>query len=216
MPPLYRFLRWLMLGLLRGLTRFDLAGVENVPATGALIVAPNHIYTLDVVVVFAGVPRRMIAFAGEHWRGTPAGWLLQVVANAIFVQRGAVDRRALGEALAVLQAGGALGVAPEGTRSPSGALIPGKSGVAYLAARSGAWILPVAAWGQETIFRSWLRLRRPEVHVHIGPALRLPPAAAHARTADLAEYTDQIMLALARLLPPAYRGVYAARVEESG
>lgn len=212
MPLPYRFLRRLVWVLFRALTQLDVTGLEHIPETGALIVAPNHIFILDVALVFAVIPRRLVAFAAEKWQGTPAGWLLQAVANAIFVSRGEVDRRALTCALAVLRAGGALGVAPEGTRSRSAGLIEGKDGLAYLASRSDAAILLVATWGQEQVFHCWRRLRRPVIHVRIGEPFRLPPEAAQARAVDLGAYTDQIMLTLARMLPAEYRGVYAGRV----
>jgi 1-acyl-sn-glycerol-3-phosphate acyltransferase len=211
-PWHYRCLQRVVGWLVRTLAHWDLTGLEHVPAEGALIVAPNHIFLLDVVIMFVAIPRRVTAFAAEEWRGTPGGRLMDLVASPIYVQRGEVDRQALSKALAVLRGGGTLGVAPEGTRSRTGGLQAGKDGVAYLAGRSGALVLPVASWGQEQVLHRWARLRRPVVHVHIGQPLRLPPEAVRARPAELAAYTEQIMLALARMLPAEYRGVYASKV----
>ncbi len=211
-PWYYRCLQRIVVFLCRTLARWDLQGVEHVPPRGPVIVAANHLYLIDVAILFAAIPRRLTVFAADKWRGTPGGWLMDLVASAIYVKRGEVDRHALGQALAVLRAGEGLGVAPEGTRSPTGALQPGKDGVAYLAGRSGAPVLPVASWGQEQVLRCWPRLRRPAVHVHIGEPLLLPPEAARARASELAVYTETIMLTLARMLPEKYRGVYAGRV----
>ncbi len=212
MPLLYWLFRGLVRGLFRLLTRWDLQGEENVPPGGPIIVSLNHIFILDALVVFAAIPRRMTVFAARKWQRTPFGWLMTLVARAIYVNRGEVDRVALNQALAVLRAGGSLGVAPEGTRSHTGGLGPGKDGVAYMASRTGALIVPIASWGQEQIFRAWAHLRRAEVHVRIGQPIVLPPGAARARAAELDGYTEQLMLTLACMLPPEYRGVYAGKV----
>jgi 1-acyl-sn-glycerol-3-phosphate acyltransferase len=115
---------------------------------------------------------------------------------------------AMKAALAMLKSGRRLGVAPEGTRSPTGALQRGKPGAAYLADRTQVPIIPMAMWGTETVMRHWLRLRRPAVVCRIGPPFTLP-RDGRAKGARLDEFTDEIMCTLAALLPPEYRGVYA-------
>jgi 1-acyl-sn-glycerol-3-phosphate acyltransferase len=210
-PLPYRLLQSLLHMLLRLLTRLDVTGIENVPSSGAVIIAPNHIHLLDSVVVFAVCPRRMTVLAADKWRRTPFGLLLTFAAQAIYIARGEVDRAALTRALTALRNGAALGVAPEGTRSRTGGLQRGKDGAAYLAAHGGAVIVPIALWGQERIFSSWRHLRRPSIHVRIAAPLRLPETAARARAAELGQYTEQIMRRLASLLPAQYQGVYASR-----
>ena len=126
-----------------------------------------------------------------------------------------MDRQALGEALALLKAGAVLGVAPEGTRSRTGGLLKGRSGIFYLAGRAGVPIVPAVMWGQEQVMPGWIRLRRAQVHLHIGPPIYLPPEAARFRTADLDAHTEQLMLTMARMLPAQYRGVYADMVDDS-
>jgi 1-acyl-sn-glycerol-3-phosphate acyltransferase len=212
-PWFYRQLQRLLRWSVSGPTRFIVTGTELVPVSGAVIIAPNHVHLLDVVVMFVAIPRHVTVFAAEKWRGTPGGWLMQLVAHVIYVAHSGVDRQALAEALQVLRSGEALGLAPEGRRSPNGALQPGKDGLVYLASRSGAPILPVATWGQDQIWCSWRHVRRPEIHVHIGELIRVPPEAARTRSGDLAAYTEEIMLALARMLPERYRGAYAGRVQ---
>jgi 1-acyl-sn-glycerol-3-phosphate acyltransferase len=134
------------------------------------------------------------------------------VTRVIFVARGEADREAMGRALEVLRSGGALAVAPEGTRSRTGGLQAGRDGAVYLASRTGATIIPVAAWGQEQALGAWRRLKRPDIHIHIGEPFRLPTGAERARTAELHGYTDELMMTLARMLPEKYQGVYADRV----
>lgn len=211
-PLMYWLMQRFLWAVLKLLTRFEMTGQEHVPLTGPLIVAPNHLHSFDIPVIGYAIPRQVVVFAADKWRGKPGGWVMERITRVIYVARGEADRDALSQALAVLKDGGAMAVAPEGTRSRTGQLQPGKHGASYLASRSGATIVPVAVWGHEKAFANWRRLRRPAIHVRIGTPIRLPPGAEHARTAELHAYTDDLMLALAALLPPEYRGVYADRI----
>jgi 1-acyl-sn-glycerol-3-phosphate acyltransferase len=113
----------------------------------------------------------------------------------------------------LLRAGGLLGLAPEGTRSQTAGLGRGRPGVAYLAAQAPAPILPVAAQGQEQILANLKRFRRTAVQVRIGPLIHIGPG--DRTTAKLQRDTDRVMEAIARMLPPAYRGVYSDAVEQA-
>lgn len=213
---LYRLMQRLLWALARLLTRLEVTGVENVPLEGPLVIAPNHIHAFDVPLVGMVIPRRTAIFAADKWRGKLGGWVMERLTRVIYVARGEADRGALSQALEVLKAGHALAVAPEGTRTRTGGLQQGKHGAVYLASRTGATILPVAIWGHEKALAAWRRLRRPEIHVRIGQPIHLPAGAERARTAELHAYTDELMLALAQLLPAGYRGVYRDRVELPG
>lgn len=212
-PLFYRLVQRALWALARILTRLDVSGIDNVPLTGPVVIAPNHIHALDVAVVGMVIPRQATIFTADKWRGKLGGWAMERVTQTIYVARGEVDRAALSQALDVLRRGGAMAVAPEGTRTHTGGLQEGKHGAVYLAARTSATIVPVAVWGHETALAAWRHLRRPAVHVRVGEPFYLPPDAARARTPELHAYTDDVMLALARLLPPEYRGVYADRSE---
>lgn len=199
-----RFLLWL-------LSDFKAEGVENIPRHGAAILLSNHLDLLDGPVVFAILPRQVTVFAANKYdrRFSFLGWLLHTFANAIWVARGEADRKALRAALAALERGEMLVIAPEGTRSKTGALQKGHDGAAYLGARTGVVLVPIVAWGQEKVWSELAHGRRAHVRVVVGEPFTLPPEAARARSADLAVYTEQIMQRLADLLPPSYRGVYA-------
>lgn len=211
-PPMYWLMQRFLWILLKLFARAEVTGQEHVPLTGPLIVAPNHLHSFDIPVVGYAIPRQLVVFAADKWRGKLGGWIIERVTRVIYVARGEADRDALSQALAVLNGGGAMAVAPEGTRSRTGGLQPGKHGASYLASRSGATIVPVAVWGHEQTLAHWRRLRRPAIHVHIGPPIQLPPGAERARTAALHALTDELMLTLAAMLPPAYRGVYANQI----
>jgi 1-acyl-sn-glycerol-3-phosphate acyltransferase len=189
----------------------DVAGLENIPSEGPLILAPNHLHVFDLPVDFVVIPRRPTLFAADKWRNKVGGWIMKLMANTVFVARGEADREALTKAMAVLKAGGTLAIAPEGTRSRTGGLLPGKNGTVYLASRSGVPILPMVSWGHEHALGAWAHLRRPDIHVRIAPPIVLPPEARRAKGEELDKYTDELMLTLARMLPPEYRGAYSAR-----
>lgn len=213
-PPMYWLMQRFLWFLVKVLTRFEVQGQEHVPLCGPLVVAPNHLHSFDVPLVGLVIPRQVTVFAADKWRGKLGGWVIERVTRVIYVARGEADRTALNQAMEVLETKGTMAVAPEGTRSRTGGLQQGKHGAVYLATRSKAIILPIALWGHEECFAAWRHLRRPELHVHIGPPICLPPGAERARTPELHAYTDDLMLVLARMLPPAYRGVYATRVTE--
>jgi 1-acyl-sn-glycerol-3-phosphate acyltransferase len=191
------------------LCRVHIAGRENVPPQGPLLLVTNHLSRLDPPLICVAVPRQVRVFIGQKYRKVlPLRWFVESL-DAIWVRQNEPDVPALRLALGHLAHGGLLGVSPEGTRSQrTHALIPGKDGPAFLAGRSGAPILPVAVWGTEHAFRELGRLRRPDLYLRIGKPFRLP-AAGRARGAQLAVFTEQIMCAIAALLPEAYRGVYA-------
>ncbi len=213
----FRLVQMLMRLLLRLLTRVDVVGLENLPDHGPAILAPNHVAWFDVVPVFAYTKTAVVTFAAEKWEHHWAlGPLMRYFGNAIFIQRGQVDREALEQALGALKKGAVMGVAPEGTRSYTGILGKGRDGAIWLASRTGAVIIPIAMWGHEDIEKQWKRLHRPLVHFHVGQPFHLPPEATKARSRDLPAYTDQLMAALASLLPPERRGVYGETTSTSG
>jgi 1-acyl-sn-glycerol-3-phosphate acyltransferase len=192
------------------LSRLDVQGLENIPATGPGILAANHLSRLDSALVFGLVERSDItSLVADKYQNN---LLLRPLVNAvhgIWINREQADFRALRRALDYIQGGGMLGIAPEGTRSRTGALMPAKTGVAYLAGRAGVPVIPAGIWGSETAIAQLCRLRRPLIHVRIGEPFQLPPLERGDRSAGLQENTDEIMCHIAALLPPAYRGSYA-------
>lgn len=195
--------------LLRLLSRVEIVGIERLPRQGPYLVATNHLHWLDPPLLLVILPHRGYVFAAEKWeRHWFLGPLMRSL-DAIFVQRGEVDRKALRQALAVLQGGGVLGMAPEGTRSKTGGLQRGRSGAAYLAYRTGVPVVPVVTWGQKGVFPTLRQLRRARVHVVFGEPFQPPPVEGKASAAEARAFSEEIMYRLAAMLPPEYRGVYA-------
>jgi 1-acyl-sn-glycerol-3-phosphate acyltransferase len=205
----YRLWRVTVSFLLRLLSRFEMEGLEHVPEEGPYILITNHLHWLDPPVIMAAFPHRAYVFAAEKWE---TNFLLGPIfrsMDAIFVRRGEVDRKALREALAVLKGDAVLGLAPEGTRSKTGAMQRGRSGAAYMAYRAGVPLVPVAIAGQEKVFPSLWRFRRARVRAVFAPPFSPPPVEGKASAAAVHAFSEDIMYHLAALLPPEYRGVYS-------
>ena len=209
-----RAVRRLIRALMRICYRCDIAGMEHCPPRGALIVAANHLHLFDAALIFGALPRRVVFLVSDHMRSVPlVNWFLRNAGGAVYVSRGEADVSAMADALAVLRAGGALVIAPEGRISKSGGLLPGRGGAIHLASESGAPILPLVGCGHESPFRRWLTLRKVPLHMRAGPLERISGECS-GESMDgqrIENPTDALMIALARLLPAEYRGVYRDR-----
>jgi len=207
-----RVIRFLIRVLLRIIARFEIHGKENAPLTGGMILASNHIGIIDIILVYFAIDRTDLFIpVAEKWE--KIGWIrwLGNQLNFLFIDRFNPDLKAMRKMIALMENGKCLVIAPEGTRSRVGSLIQGKSGVAYLAARSGFPVVPVAITGTEdkTILGNLIRLRRSYITLTGGKPFIVPPLPNQERDAALQKYTDEIMCRIAALLPEKYRGVYA-------
>jgi 1-acyl-sn-glycerol-3-phosphate acyltransferase len=218
----YFFVRMIVGWLMRLTARMEITGVENVPAEGPLLFVSNHLSQIDSPLHLFAVPRQLRVFSAAKYRRNPFLFLLFEFMGCIWVRQFEADHQALREALRYLRQGGSLAVAPEGTRSrETHALLPGRGGAALMASRSGAPILPAGVWGTETFVGDLLHFRRGRVFVRFGKPFQLD-VSPRAKGPELDAATDEIMCAIAALLPPAYRGVYAghpllkARLERTG
>lgn len=215
-------------------TRRSWSGMEHLPASGGVIIVPNHLSHFDPLV-----SAHFIYDAGRwpRYLGKASLFRLPVIGSIlqrckqIPVERGTVDAARSLEALAgAVRGGGAVVIYPEGTTTREPELWPmrGKTGVARLALATGAPVIPVVMWGPEKIFdprtkRLNLRPRVP-VTVVAGPPVDLSRWAGgtHSR-AVLDEMTDVIMLRLRDMLaeirggtpPPLWSAPANRRTEES-
>jgi len=192
--------------------RVELVGFENIPRTGGAIVATNHLGRLDAILAMVLANRDdVIMLVAEKyqvyafWR-----WVVREV-DGIWLNRNETDFHALRLVHRRLRQGGILAIAPEGTRSRTESLLPGKSGTAFLAARANVPVLPAAITGTEDrlVKEKLRRLQRLYVTVTVGEPFMLPPMDRENRDAFLQAGTDEIMCRIAALLPGHYRGVYA-------
>lgn len=190
----------------------EVSGLEHLPP-GGVVITPNHNSRFDPPLIFMTLPpqRKMTLFNADSYRRNPIfRWILESV-DVIWVNRGATSPATIKAALTALRGGSILGIAPEGTRSPTGALIEGKTGAAFLALAAGVPVVPCALTGVEQLGQAIRGLRRIRLTVTYGPAFQLPKPDKRGRSdpQQLEAATTEIMCRLAALLPPEYRGVYA-------
>lgn len=196
--------------LVRHLTRTEFIGIENIPASGGVILAINHMSHLDTPVVFIN-PRRpdITALVTTKYQERPLIRWFTETAEGIWINRDIADFTAIRKASDALEQGLALGIAPEGTRSKTAQMQAGKPGTIMLALKSGAPIVPVGITGTEDALKKLARLHKPHITVRFGEAFRLPEFPPRHRSEELQRWTDILMRRIAALLPESYRGFYA-------
>lgn len=208
--PLRPLFEFILRVLYKTIVRFELRNLERLPATGGIIVFMNHISWADPFLLMGSLRRKVTPLAKvesfEDWR---IGWMASTY-GAIPVHRGAVDLQSIKAASEVLNGGGIVLIAPEGTRSKSGALIHAQDGLAFLATRTDAWLVPAAIVGSQDILPALKRLQRARVSVTLGEAFKLATGNRKLAREDLQRLTDEAMTHLAALLPAEMRGVYAS------
>jgi len=206
---------------LRAVWRPRVSGLEHVPSQGPVILASNHLSVVDSILLPVVVPRQIYFLAkDEYFRRVPQRALMRGL-NQIPVDRsgGRASVMALDAALPVLRAGKALGIFPEGTRSPDGRFYRGRPGVAKLALDVGAPIIPVGLLGTDRIQPIGARLPRigPHVEVRIGKPLDLAGwrgsgwRGGAADSTTLREITSALMNEIQALTGQEYVGRYAPR-----
>ena len=204
----YLVVRFVLRPLFWVTCRPTVTGRENVPLTGPVMLASNHLSFIDSIVIPLVAPRRVGYLAKvEYWQGSGvSGWLTRALfttLGALPVERGThrAAQAALDTALGVLRAGGAFGIYPEGTRSKDGRLARGKTGVAWLALTADCPVVPVAVRGTDRVQpvgASWPRPHR--VTITFGTPMTFPEHAGQAgKGRARREVTDRIMEAIAEL-----------------
>jgi 1-acyl-sn-glycerol-3-phosphate acyltransferase len=208
-----RVIRWISVNVIRLAARLVLrvqvTGLEHMPTHGPVILVINHINFIEPLLLYVLLPRQVIALAKVELWGNPISRLVAQSWGSIPIRRGELDLNAIRRALQLLQQGGVLGLAPEGTRSHHGRLQRGRPGIALLALRApDTLILPAAVYGQEQFYHSLRRLRRTAVQVVIGQGFYLRAEPGRVTHEMRQAISDEIMMRIASLLPPQYRGVY--------
>lgn len=192
------------------LSTIEVIGLENIPQKGGAIIAGNHLGRMDAALGFIVIEREdASSLVAEKYRKWIFYRLLIDGVGGIWINQDSADFQALRVASDFLQSGGVLGIAPEGTRSRTGALIRAKTGVAYLAEKAQVPIVPVAITGTENFFQDLVRLHRPHLVIRFGEPFRLPRMDSSNRSESLRRNTDEIMCRIAAMLPEKYWGVYA-------
>ena len=172
----YRAVRALVVGFCRLFWRVEVDGLEHVPTDRPFVLAPVHRSNIDSLVVAAVTARRM-RYMGKAslWKVEPIGRVFSAL-GAFPVHRGTADREALRRCIEVVRGGEPLVIFPEGTRQSGPLVLPLFEGAAYVAARTGAPIVPVGIGGSEAAMPKGSKLLRPvKVAVVVGPPIEPPP-----------------------------------------
>lgn len=205
-------IRWLIRFLFDLIARVDVSGYEHLPKDSSFVLATNHLGIVDVPIAYYSLNRwDLFVLIGEKWQDVRLFRWVGKYFNFIFIDRFNPDLKALRKVIALMEENNILVIAPEGTRSRTGALIEARPGVSYLASKLNRPIVPIALTGTEdkNVFGNLKRLRRSHITVKAGPAFTLPPLPRENRDEALKRYTDEIMCHIAALLPERYRGFYA-------
>jgi 1-acyl-sn-glycerol-3-phosphate acyltransferase len=195
----------LLLGVSKVLFRIRIQGQEQVPSSGAFIVAPSHRSYLDTPCV-SFITRRKIRFmAKEELFKNSFGNKLFTALGAIPVTRGSINARPAMKAIQrVLEEGEAAAVYPEGTRRHGPDIGQLFDGTAYLAVKLGVPIVPVAVGGSEEILASGKKLPRlHRVSVRVGAPIHPPADASTRKRTDLVAISDELLKSLQSLFDEA-------------
>jgi 1-acyl-sn-glycerol-3-phosphate acyltransferase len=221
---IYWFMKNIVIGPpVRAIFRPWSLGVANVPSSGPVIIASNHISFVDSVFIPLLMPRRMVFLAkSDYFRGRGLKGLLTrlffVAIGMLPMDRsgGKASEASLNTGLEVLNEGGVLGIYPEGTRSPDGNLYRGRTGVARMVLEAGVPVIPVAVVDTNKVMR--VGSNRPHVHrvgVIYGKPLDFSRyAGLEGDRFILRSVTDEITYEIARLGGQQYVDVYASSVRQ--
>jgi 1-acyl-sn-glycerol-3-phosphate acyltransferase len=215
----YRVLRLTLGGLMKGLYRVEVEGLERLPQRGSGIVAANHLSFLDSFFIPLVVPRRVTYLAkAEYWDSWKTRWFFDLVGQ-IPVRRQDAERAqaALEAGLRVLSHEGLLGIYPEGTRSPDGRLYRGKTGVARMAAAAGCPVVPVGLVGTDDILSKEAKLPRlrGDVTVRFGEPMTITQDQVEGDPLALRAFSDELMYRICQLSGQEYCDSYATRRPEA-
>lgn len=144
-----RAICWLLIKIF---WRMEIIGIENLPESGGLIIASNHVSYLDPAVLAASLNRKIYFITKkEVFKNTFVSFILKNL-NAFSVDRENVDILAFKKAINILREEKVLGIFPEGTRSSNGELQELKLGAIKIAMKTGVPILPVGIIGTHKIY----------------------------------------------------------------
>ena len=225
MPPLYWLIKFVVLGpFVHTVYRPWIVGDENIPESGPVIFASNHLSFVDSIFLPLLVDRHIVFlakseyFTGKGVKGALSRFFFSGVGQVpIDRSGGKASEAALDAGLGVLAQGRQLGIYPEGTRSPDGRLYRGRTGIARMLLESGAPVLPIAMIDTDKVLLEgsvFPRLRK--VGVVIGEPLDFSRfAGMEGDRFVLRSITDEIMHEVSKLSGQEYIDVYASSVKKS-
>jgi 1-acyl-sn-glycerol-3-phosphate acyltransferase len=216
---LYWLIKAVLTPILRVCYRVRVEGRDHVPRQGPVILAANHRSFMDSIFLPLVIRRRVTFVAkAEYFDSRKTAWFFRGVGQIpIRREGGSASERALASATEVLETGGVFGIYPEGTRTRDGLLHRGHTGVARLALRTGAPIVPVGMIGTDEIQATDAKLPRffRKVTIRFGDPI---PLAHYVGRQDerivLRQITDEVMFEIGQLSGYEYVDTYATKKAE--
>lgn len=204
---MFRTLRLLLFGVLKAWFRLTVKGNDNVPDTGAFVLAlGGHRSILDTPLASATTGRVLRYMGAESYFAIPGFGRFLTAMGGFPVERSATDRAALRAAEGILAGGEPLVVFPEGTRQAGPTINEMRQGAAFLACRAGVPIVPVGIGGAERAMPIGHRWARPrKIVLVIGPPIHVPAAeeTGRVRRSAVREVHDELHRALQELFNQA-------------
>ncbi|MCB0948273.1 MAG: 1-acyl-sn-glycerol-3-phosphate acyltransferase [Mycobacterium sp.] len=220
----YWLFKFIFMGpVLSLLGRPKVEGLENVPSSGAVILASNHLAVADSFYLPLVVSRRITFLAkAEYFTGTGIkGWFTRwfyTVAGQVPIDRSDADsaQSALTTAERIVGEGKLLGMYPEGTRSPDGRLYKGKTGLARLALQTQVPVIPVAMIGTDSVNPPGSKMWRfGRVQVKFGKPMDFSRFEGLAGNRFIERAViDEVMYELMQLSGQEYVDLYAADIKQ--
>ena len=171
--------------------RIEVEGLDKIPVDGPLIIACNHLSLADppALLSHTALVRRVNVMAKKELFGIPVlGWfILRWGAIPVDRKREGGDLGALRASLGALKRNGLLAIFPEGTRAKGGSRLPAKTGVAFLAHKSGAPVLTAR------IFNSDNFAKLGKIRIKYGRLHRFEPAAGEDLKAAYTRFSEGLM-----------------------
>lgn len=174
---------------------------------GPLLMMVNHTSNLEGPMLYAFLqPRRLHAIAKQElWNSKFMAYLMETW-KSIPVDRDNMGRATMDACFKVLDQKDILAIAPEGTRSKDGKLQQGKGGIAFIAHKKDAPMVPVAVMGFEKSNKKFLRRRK--IVIKVGPCFEIIQKGGRIDADTRQSLADEIMLRLAMMMPEEKRGYY--------
>ena len=215
----YQALKSFLIPILTLLFRPKVTGLRNVPQSGPVIIASNHLSFSDSIFMPLVVPRKVTFLAKSEYFTSPG--IKGFVKKMTFIALGQVpvDRSggrrseaALLTGLHLLASGACIGIYPEGTRSPDGKLYKGRTGIARMAIESGAAIVPVAMFNTAEIQPTGQVVPKVQrVEMIFGEPLYYSGDTSDLKV--LRQITDEIMEKIQKLSGQEYVDMYASEAK---
>lgn len=194
-PVLHDLARWLSKAIFSVAFRVRVQGLDQIPASGSVVLVANHSSLVEGPLLFGRIPRRSVFLVKRELFRGPLGVLLPRIGQ-LAVRRGEPDRGPLLAAVRILRSGGLVAVFPEGTRG-AGEVQTAQQGAAWLARSAQATVVPIACRGTERPAKLKHRRFRPVVDIMVGTPFQLPSDRGRAA---LAAATERIRVELADLV----------------